>query len=608
VAAVVYREHRARCSSTSGGGGKRSSSSRRSSRLLVARSSLASLGQVVQYPFCCGDPAALAAEAEASTATLGPQCRGEHALLRCYEAADGEWLLLHASLHSCQHPGDAAATAGAHAAVAAEVRSALSRMAAAHPALSKAVAPVIAAQHEVLSTANARVADDTFAAALATAFRTAGPSASEWVAALRSHAIAAVALCSLSQLRAGHATSKLDLRGPTFQFLTDSDHPAGSPLTYFAPLAVRPSHTPLAAPLPAAPRYGEHTVQVLEEVGIKPGPLLAAGVASVGWSSSYLPGCPRKPNLEATHIDPPPPMPLLPVAMLSSAPTADAPMLSKRLPPPPPPPSPALTAVAPLGFPRDMKEDAPMARAPMARAPTPLSPMEMAEAAEAEAKAAEAAAMEVAAAKSARAAEAAAAEAEAEAERCPVCLEVTVTRRVQLACSHSLCGGCATKCGESGHRRCPVCRVPHLLHPDRLKQRSTSWRLRYASWRVGGHAGAHGEVSSICLPSPKEEVMSSLQGGVAHSRGCGDIFLASSALATALTPLTQGSLKASSASSPPSPPSPPSPVGASKAAARRRVGALPSTLPKVMTAPTDLVLLAAKEARLEREAKKQLAV
>ena len=69
---------------------------------LVARA-LASCAQIVQYPFCCGDPRVLEREARRASTRLGPECRGEHALLRCYECADGEWLMLAASLLPAAH-------------------------------------------------------------------------------------------------------------------------------------------------------------------------------------------------------------------------------------------------------------------------------------------------------------------------------------------------------------------------------------------------------------------------------------------------------------------------------------------------------------------------
>ena len=107
VAALYLREVRARQPASSSGGGSgggdgggdgdgcgRGRGRGRGGGVLVARASLAALGQLVQFPFCCGVPRDLAAAAEASpAATLGSACRGAHALLRCYAAADGEWLL-----------------------------------------------------------------------------------------------------------------------------------------------------------------------------------------------------------------------------------------------------------------------------------------------------------------------------------------------------------------------------------------------------------------------------------------------------------------------------------------------------------------------------------
>ena len=143
------------------------------------------------------------------------------------------------------------------------------------------------------------------------------------------------------------------------------------------------------------------------------------------------------------------------------------------------------------------------------------------------------------------------------AESCPICLE-KITRAVQLGCGHSLCAGCALRCGDAGHRRCPICRAPHLLHPERLAQRSLLWRRGYASWRIGGAAGARGELSSIRVPAAAEAARraeaggiscaaieaqmeaegipgagrTSVHGGVGHSRQCGDLHRASMSACT----------------------------------------------------------------------------
>ena len=259
-----------------------------------------------------------------------------------------------------------------------------------------------------------------------------------------------------------HLLPRLQLHGTSFQFLRSEDHPIGAALTSFAPLAIRPRHTPLAVPQPHAPAYGAHTRQVLAEVGVDAAQLLARGVAAERWSLAYLPG------------RPPPPLAASPAESLSRASTREV-----------------VVAVSEASV--------------------------------------------AAVATSAKRAGA------SEAEACPICLD-EITRGVQLGCGHSLCGGCALRCGDAGHRRCPVCRAPHLLHPARLAQRSHVWRTRYASWRVGGATGAHGELSSIRVPAAAEAARraekggisgeeagggSSGHGGVGHSRQCGDVHRAS---------------------------------------------------------------------------------
>jgi len=411
--------------------------------LIIARASLAALGQLVQYPFCCGSPAQLAAEAEAAPTTLGPSCRGEHALLRCYQASDGEWFLLHASLLPLTNRSFTADACAMDTAA-----RGLKRLAATHPDLRAAIE---GAPHDN---------DAALAASLAPIFRSSGLSAEVWVHRLQEQDIAAVVLCSLRQLREQHTVSALDLHGASFQFLTD-EHPAGTALTYFAPLAIRPALTPLVTDLAHAPRYGEHTAEVLREVGIDPMPLFARNAASDGWSAAYLPGLqPPKPQLTPTETSAPPPIAQLPPAKLAAPPQAEfaATFLTHG----------EIHSKAALG-------DAPP-------------------------------------------------------DGCPVCLEPIAGQRVQLACSHSLCTGCAIKCGDAGFRRCPVCREPHLLHPSRLAQRSRDWRQSYGAWRGGKASGARGEVASIRLPSPRE-LLSGLDD-VGHSSICGDVHHAASLAAT----------------------------------------------------------------------------
>lgn len=109
--------------------------------------------------------------------------------------------------------------------------------------------------------------------------------------------------------------------------------------------------------------------------------------------------------------------------------------------------------------------------------------------------------------------------------RCPVCFG-DQARPLRLACGHSLCQPCAVKCAGAGHRRCVVCRTPHLLHPERLAERSDAWRTRYATWRAKGATGAHGELSAIRAPH-EPPLVRDLAGRdtVAHLASAGDLQL-----------------------------------------------------------------------------------
>lgn len=248
-------------------------------RMLVARASLASLGQLVQYPFCCGQLEQLRSEAATASTRLGPECRGEHALMRCYKAADEKWFLLCPSvLRTCPAPSGGRA--------AAKPEQAMLRLGCAHPQLFAAIDSALGQ-----ARAGQADADDTLASSLASIFASTF-SAHEWVALLRRTGVDSTLLASMSALRAKHIrpASAVDVThgAPTFQFLQYKDHPVGT-LTLFAPCSVRLSVPGLSVPLSHAPKYGAHTVEVLQSAHIEVTPLLQRGAAAISWSTQYLP-------------------------------------------------------------------------------------------------------------------------------------------------------------------------------------------------------------------------------------------------------------------------------------------------------------------------------
>eukprot|EP00931_Biecheleriopsis_adriatica_P053972 TRINITY_DN3171_c0_g1_i1.p1 TRINITY_DN3171_c0_g1~~TRINITY_DN3171_c0_g1_i1.p1 ORF type:complete len:1084 (+),score=209.97 TRINITY_DN3171_c0_g1_i1:101-3352(+) len=247
---------------------------------LVARASLASLGQIVQFPFCCGQPEKLKAEANACATRDGPECRGEHALLRCYETGRGEWLLLAGSL---QRP------------LSAEEAS-IQRLACASPLLREAVASAGAGS-------SGGAFDARLCSQLSDVFLQTGLSADEWSKQLLEGGIAAVKLRSLSQVRTASLNESSELlSGPTFQFYTDHRHPIGGAVTMFSPCSVRTSSSAVRLPLSPAPRYGQHTREILQDIGCNAEALIACGAASESWSKEYLPGYkPQQPRQIPTH-------------------------------------------------------------------------------------------------------------------------------------------------------------------------------------------------------------------------------------------------------------------------------------------------------------------
>jgi len=239
---------------------------------LVARASLASLGQIVQFPYCCGSLETLRAEAANAATRLGPECRGDHSLLHCYEVGHEEWLLLAACLHQPAGVDDAHVT----------------RLAGAHVALGVAVDK---ASGQTCHEGSVAQFDNALHWELVAAFKHSGHSAEEWVRILARAGIASAVLHSMSEIRSQNLVDNMSLSGPTFQFVTDSEHPIGGPVTMFGQCSVRTDARRLTVPTAPAPRYGFHSEEVLKEVGVNFEELAARGVAASHWTQdhSYLP-------------------------------------------------------------------------------------------------------------------------------------------------------------------------------------------------------------------------------------------------------------------------------------------------------------------------------
>lgn len=210
----------------------------------TVRTSLAAVAQYVQYPFVCG--------AVRPQCGRGLDCRGEHALHRCYRTKDGHVLLV-----ACLAEEEVAD-------VWPSVRDALGILACVDDGYDDDSSS-LSFSSRIVRTLESHLATRSSADVCRT--------------------VAAVALCRMDELRARCLVPRAQLDGSTFQFQRQADHPIGD-LTMVCPVAVRMPGVILSSP--PSPKYGAHTAAILAEVGCTKA-LLLTGSAAVAWSRTYLP-------------------------------------------------------------------------------------------------------------------------------------------------------------------------------------------------------------------------------------------------------------------------------------------------------------------------------
>jgi crotonobetainyl-CoA:carnitine CoA-transferase CaiB-like acyl-CoA transferase len=227
----------------------------------IARTSLASNSQLVQTPFMYDY------EGRTFDEPSGPAARGEHALYRWYETSDS-----HVFVAAFVSPENAAALR--------ECSASLSQ----HGVGGK---DGLAAIPET-----ARV--DVIRAELKSRTTTAA------VELLQRAGVTAVPLSSLTSLREGNrsvltsfglGSQRGDEANKTFHFSTQKEHPIGGEVTMFSPCSLLSQRRCVPTPTPA-PKYGEHSRQVLRTLGYTETEiesLLKKGVCSDQWSIRYLP-------------------------------------------------------------------------------------------------------------------------------------------------------------------------------------------------------------------------------------------------------------------------------------------------------------------------------
>jgi len=197
-------------------------------RTSVARTSLSAVGQYIQFAFSCGNITKLKIKAMQSSDRLGIDCRGEHALNRCYQAKDG-WLIFVGSY----------------------------------------VYDECAVKHVLRILGNENIPTSEYEMFLSKSFMQ--KNIHEWKFIFEAHNMSIMPLRSLKEIRETYTVEKIDIQGGSYQFLEES-HPVGK-LVSIAPVAIRGAN--LNYNLNFSPKYGINNVEY--------------DMCDVEWSSNYLP-------------------------------------------------------------------------------------------------------------------------------------------------------------------------------------------------------------------------------------------------------------------------------------------------------------------------------
>ena len=203
----------------------------------VGRTSLASVGQYIQFVFSCGTLDSLKKGAMISCDRLGSACRGEHLLNRCYEANDG-WFICVVDLNFRE-----------------DTLSLFLKLISSSDAIPHANAEMYIC--ETLKTNTIYY----------------------WQNKLKCFVV--MPLLSIQELRVKYTFQEYNPRSESIQFILNNTHPIGK-LICVAPCAIRTSNININ--IEESPKYGCHTFEILNKFTNDERILQC-----VEWSSSYLP-------------------------------------------------------------------------------------------------------------------------------------------------------------------------------------------------------------------------------------------------------------------------------------------------------------------------------